>query len=86
MIGPPLKQALVPDIRLLAIADQPRLKQAIASLSGDTVAAADGELLVELPVAVTLEELGQSAGARPRKVRDLGGFFQPIRLMAERVA
>ncbi len=85
VIGPPLKQTYQPDIQLLAITDRAGLKQTITSSSGSIVSTADGELLVELPDTVTLDDLSKAAGAR-LSARVLGGFFQPIDLMAERVA
>jgi chorismate mutase len=86
VIGPPLRQTLDTDTKLLAIADTPGLRKAIASFGGQVVGSGEGDLLVELPVAIALDDLRAQAGAPLRKVRDLGGFFQPIRFLAERVA
>jgi chorismate mutase-like protein len=86
VIGPPLKQVLSPDIRVLVMADARGARAAVAALGGMAVSAADGELLFELPVAVGLDDLKRQLGSTLGKVRELGGFFQPIRFLAERVA
>jgi chorismate mutase/prephenate dehydratase len=86
VIGPPLKESHEPDVKLLAIPDAPGLQAAIASFGGTIAAEADGDLLVELPVAVTLLEVGKEIGAPIRGIREVGAFFQPIRFLAERVA
>jgi chorismate mutase-like protein len=87
VVGPPLKDGQQqPDILLLTISDAPGLQAAIASYGGIVAAEVEGELLIELPVAVTLAEIEKALGAPLKAVRNIGGFFQPIRLIAERVA
>ncbi len=73
-------------MKLLAIPDAPGLQAAIASFGGMIAAEAEGELLVELPVAVTLDDVGEALKAPVRGSREVGTFFQPIRFLAERVA
>lgn len=82
VIGPPLKGTHVPDILLFAMPDAPGLQATIAARGGTVAAEQDGELLVELPVALQLEEVG----APIRASRQVGAFYQPIRFLAERVA
>ena len=86
VVGPPLKQTFIPDIRLLSIENTTRLKKAVAPLGGALVARAADQALVELPVAAEIGELAEAAGVSAKRVREVGGFFQPIRFMAERVA
>ncbi len=86
VVGPPLKQTFIPDIRLLSLENTTRLKKAAQSLGGALVARAGDQALVELPIAVDIGELAEAAGASAKRVREVGGFFQPIRFMAERVA
>jgi chorismate mutase / prephenate dehydratase len=86
VIGPPLRQDFTPDIRLFAVRNSRRLKKAAASLGGAVAARADDEALVELPVAAGIDELLAAAGLSPRAAREVGGFFQPIEFVAERVA
>ena len=67
--------------------DAPGLAGGDRLASADTSSAdADGELLVELPVAVTLDDIARGRRAPFDGSRDVGGFFQPIRFLAERVA
>ena len=86
VVGPPLKEIHEPDIRLFAMTDAPGLQASIASFSGAVAAQSDDEILVELPVAVTLADIGKEVGAPPKNSRQVGAFFQPIRHVAERVA
>jgi chorismate mutase len=86
VIGPPLKESHQPDVTLFAMPDAPGLQAAIASFGGTIAGEAEGDLLVELPVAVTLADIGKELGAPVRGGRQVGAFFQPIRFLAERVA
>ncbi len=86
VIGPPLKDAHQPDVQLLAMRDAPGLQAALASFGGIVAAESEGDLLVELPVAATLLEIGKAIGAPIPGIRAIGAFFQPIRMLAERVA
>lgn len=86
VVGPPLKQKPEADIRLLAFKDMPALRRAVASFGGIVAAAAEGELLVELPATVAIDDLREELGAPLRAVRALGSFFQPIHFMAGRIA
>ncbi len=85
VVGPPLKQSFVPDIRLLAVRKTPRLKQASTSLGGDVVGRTEDEALVTLPIAAGIDELAAAAKFSAKAVREVGGFFQPIRWLSERV-
>jgi chorismate mutase / prephenate dehydratase len=86
VVGPPLKQSFVPDNRLVAVKAMPRLKQAVASLGGTVAGRAEEEALVALPVAVGIDELAKAVGFPVRSVREVGGFYTPIRWLSERVA
>jgi chorismate mutase/prephenate dehydratase len=85
VIGPPLKDTHQPDVILNAMRDAPGLQAAIASFGGTIAAEMEGDLLVELPIAVKLSEIGEKLGA-PVSGRQVGAFFQPIRFLAKRVA
>lgn len=86
VIGPPLREAHDPDIQVFAISDAPKLQAAVASLGGMIVGQAGSEILVELPVAVTIEDIGKETGSPLDNAPHVGAFFQPIRRVAERVA
>jgi chorismate mutase len=86
VIGPPLRENNHADVRLLALTAADGLDAAIASHGGHVIARADDELLAELPVAITLENIAAASRRRLDGVTDLGGFFQPIRYVAKRVA
>jgi chorismate mutase len=86
VVGPPLKEAYEPDVQLFAMTDTAGLQAALASFGG-VVAAQDGEeILVELPIAVTLVDVGGAHGGALRSARKVGSFFQPIRRIADRTA
>ena len=82
VVGPPINQGAPPDIRVYATAAVPELSAAVASLDGSIGSEAGGELLVELPVAATLDDLWRAAGRSVSDAREIGGFFQPIREIA----
>jgi chorismate mutase / prephenate dehydratase len=86
VVGPPLKQNFVPDNRLFAVKATPRLKRAAASFDGFVAGREKDEALVALPVAVALGELAEAAKFPAETARDVGGFFQPIRLVSGRTA
>ncbi|HEX9904189.1 MAG TPA: chorismate mutase [Propylenella sp.] len=86
VIGPPLKEVPVPDVRVLALYKAPGSEAAVAAYGGRVAADAGGELLVELPVAAALDDIFGAAGAGISDLRELGGFSQPIEFKAERVA
>ena len=86
VIGPPLQDNHSPDIQVFAIQDAPKLQATIASHGGVIAGQSGSELLAELPVAVTLDDIGSGTGAPIQNVRHVGAFFQPIRYVAERVA
>lgn len=86
VIGPPPRDAAAPDIRLYAVAAAAGLEPALLSRGGQ-IADRDGDdLLIELPMAATLDDIAGEIGARVQDVRDLGGFAQPIRFVAARTA
>jgi chorismate mutase-like protein len=85
VIGPPLRENNHAEVRLFALPAAEGLGAAIVSHGGHVIARADGEMLAEIPVAVTLESLAPVSGRR-LDAAELGGFFQPIRHVAERVA
>jgi chorismate mutase/prephenate dehydratase len=86
VVGPSLKETHDPDIRLLAAKDAPGLEEAVRSFGGAVAARAGGETLLELPVAASLEAIDGEAGRAIAEAETLGGFCQPIRYVAERVA
>lgn len=86
VLAPPLQDPLVPDVRLLAAEDAPGLEGALRAFGGGVVSRADGELLAELPVAATMDDVAEAAGFALADVRNIGGFCQPVRFVAERVA
>ncbi len=86
VVGPPLKQSFVPDIRLVAVEATPRLKQATESLGATLVGRSKDEALVALPIAASIDELAAAAKFPKKAAREVGGFFQPIRWFSERVA
>lgn len=86
VIGPPLKDAFLPDIRVLALKSSPRLEAAVRSFGGSVAAQCGDDLLVELPITSSLEDVAREAGAAPQDAVEVGGFCQPIRVIAARVA
>ena len=85
VIGPPLKETYEPDVQLLAMTDTPGLQAALASFGGVIAAQSGEEILVELPIAVTLADIGEAHRALPKGgARKVGSFFQPIRRLADR--
>jgi hypothetical protein len=86
VIGPPLQDSHSPDIQVFALQDAPKLQSSIASHGGVIAGQSGSELLVELPVAVALDDIGAEIGTTIQNARQVGAFFQPIRYIAERVA
>jgi chorismate mutase/prephenate dehydratase len=86
VVGPPLKDIFLPDIRVLALKSAPRLEAAVQSFGGSVAAQCGDDLLVELPVTSSLEDAAREAGTEPRDAVEIGGFCQPIRVIAARVA
>jgi chorismate mutase len=85
VIGPPLKETAVPDIRVVAMADGAGLEAAIVAHGGAIVGRAGADVLVELPIAATFDDLAAVAGRPAQEGTSIGGFHQPIRLVADRV-
>jgi chorismate mutase-like protein len=83
VVGPPLKEPLRPDIRVVAVADRPDLDAALGPLGGRIVARAEGEALAELPAAADLSALGSAGGLPVGAMRELGGFYAPVRADGE---
>jgi chorismate mutase-like protein len=86
VIGPPLREKPSPDILLYIFPDGPDLVTVIASYGGHVAGRAGGEALVELPIAVTPADIAKARGKTSEGVRYVGGFSQPIRYLAERIA
>jgi chorismate mutase / prephenate dehydratase len=86
VVGPPLSEANAPDICLFALGDQAGLGAAVVSLGGRSVGKAEGDALIELPVAATLDDLEKEMARPLRDVREVGGFAQPIHFLADRIA
>jgi chorismate mutase/prephenate dehydratase len=84
VIGPPLQESAVFDVQLFAMPDADRLEAAVLSHGGAIISRNASDLLVELPIAATLDDLARESGQPPPKAKPLGGFFQPIRSLAER--
>jgi hypothetical protein len=85
VIAPRLEDTALPDIQVLALPADEALEAAILSHGGRVAGRAGAELLAELPIAASLEDLAREVG-RPVTGKHLGGFHQPIRCLAERVA
>jgi chorismate mutase-like protein len=86
VIGPPLKDAFLPDIRVLALKRAPRLQAAVQSFGGSIAAHCGDDFLVELPITSSLEDVAREAETEPGDAMEIGGFCQPIRVIAARVA
>ncbi|MGH6923816.1 MAG: chorismate mutase [Propylenella sp.] len=86
VIGPPLKETPVPDIRLFAAKEALGLEAAVQSFGGAVVSRAGNDMLIELPVAVSLDDVAAEAKAARLHAEEVGGFSQPIRFVAKRVA
>ncbi len=86
VIGPPLKDKAVPDIEVVVLRSDERIKAAVAAHGGEVVAQAGDEMLAELPVAATPDDIAAEAGRPLGRVRRLGGFFEPIRFLADRTS
>jgi hypothetical protein len=86
VVGPPLKEKPSPEIRLVAAIDAPRLQEAVVALGGLVVTRAADEALLELPATASVHDLAEEIDRPPRDLRELGGFAQPIRVTAKRVA
>lgn len=86
VIGPPLKETVAPDIRLIATKDAPGLDSAVRAFGGAIAARAGGGVLIELPAAASLDDIATEAGTAAEEATEVGGFCQPIRFLADRVA
>jgi chorismate mutase len=86
VIGPPLKETPVPDIRLFAAKETSGVEVAVQSFGGAVVSRAGNDLLIELPVASTIDDVAGEAKAAKLHAEEVGGFCQPIRFVAKRVA
>jgi chorismate mutase-like protein len=81
VVGPPLKEPPLADVLVFAASATDRLQTALAEQGGSLIQVADGEAILELPVAAEAERLEALASARL-----LGSFSQPIRYLADRSA
>ena len=86
VVGPLLKDTEIPDIQVFSAAEADGLEAAVASYGGGIAGSAEGEALIELPVAATLEDLAGELGSPLQDVKPLGGFAQPVRMVAGRVS
>ena len=86
VVGPPLSGTAPPDVQVFAFSASERLDAAIRAHQGQIVSHGGDDLLVELPVAATLDDLAKENGMPVRNARLLGGFAQPIRYISERTA
>jgi hypothetical protein len=75
-----------PDIQVLSMSNTSGLEAAIGSFGGCVVAYSEADMVVELPVAVSLSELANAIDEPIQNANALGAYFQPIRFLAERVA
>lgn len=82
VVGPPLTQSVAPDILVYAVGDVPDLEKALHAFGGVLVSRLDAEAVIELPVSATLDDLAGELRAPVPQARPLGGFSQPIRLLA----
>lgn len=86
VIGPPLRDNAAPDVVVFAASGAEGLDAAVRSHEGRIAARSGDEILIELPVAATLDDLARGMAAPIANIRRLGGFAQPIRYLAERTA
>jgi chorismate mutase-like protein len=86
VIGPPMRDVGAPDIRVFAVADAPGIDDAVAAHEGRVAGRSGDDVLLELPWAATLDDIGRDAGVPLDEVRELGGFAQPIRYLSRRTA
>jgi chorismate mutase len=86
VIGPALSSSAPPDVQLFAFSASERLEAAVRAHEGQIVAQGGDDVLVELPVAATLDDLAKENGMPLRNARPLGGFARPIRYLADRTA
>lgn len=84
VVGPPLKDPSTPDIQLIAAPASSRLETAVVSLGGRIAGRADGEMLIELPIAATLDDLAREGGLPASALQPCGGFAQPIQVLPPR--
>lgn len=84
VIGPPLSETIIADVQVFAMSDSGGLEAAIRSHEGQVVARSGDEVLVELPVAASLDDVARDSGEPSRTSRHLGGFAQPIRYLSDR--
>jgi chorismate mutase/prephenate dehydratase len=86
VIGPPLNERPIVDIGVFAVSFAERLEPAVVSHGGRIIARIKNEVLIELPVAAMPADLESEIGKPLRYVRNLGGFYQPIRHVSDRIA
>lgn len=86
VVGPPPADSSPFDVRLYAVPRAPGLEAGVCAFGGAVAAEADDDCLVELPVAAALGDVARAAGVPSLKAVEVGGFFQPIRFVAKRVA
>ena len=79
-------ETLDPDIRVFAIKRMPGLEAGLSAFGGVVAGKADDDWLIELPVAATLEDVATAAGGGSMNAVEVGGFCQPIRFVAARIA
>lgn len=86
VVGPQLRGCAAPDIAVLSLRGSPALAAAIETHGGRIAGRAGDAMLVELPVAATIADVAAEAGEEPPEAAALGGFAQPIRFVADRLA
>jgi len=86
VIGPPLKNTPQFDVNLFSLRTSAGLDAAVASRGGSMLRRDRQDVLIELPFAATLQEIARDVGSELQDANPVGGFFQPIRFLAERVA
>lgn len=86
VVGPALNDSPPFDVKLLSVRRSKALEAAVISRGGAVIRSDGSDVLIEIPVAVALDDLGHDAGEPLQNASDLGGYFQPIRFLAERTA
>ena len=86
VIGLPLGENSPPDIRVYAIPDRGSVETAILSHGGRIAARAEGELLAELPLSISPDDLADQMSEPAGQATLVGGFAQPIRYVAPRTS
>lgn len=85
VVGPPLAEPCEVDIRLTVLPATEGVEALLDRFGARLVGRGGGEILAELPCAVTAANL-EAGGLPPAGLTDVGGFAQPIRILSAAAA